>query len=108
MTYRLSRSIQVCLPGPLFDNVQLDFEAASIKELVQLCSHPESIVRADAACSIGDRLRCNELDGLDDDAQSALCGLLQDEFPVALEAAIALAEVQEPQAASVLPFCRQT
>lgn len=81
----------------------IDFDGASIPELVDYIRGEIPELRGDAACALGDRLRTRELHRLDSDVQNMLADLLDDPYPlVRLEAAIALAEVQDSRATRLL------
>lgn len=80
-----------------------ELDGASLPELTAYLHSDDPAVRADAACSIGDRLRSREIDTIDASLQGALAKRLHDDvFEVAFEAAMALAEVQNPAAFAVL------
>jgi HEAT repeat protein len=80
---------------------QLD--GASIPQLLEFLHSNAAQLRCDAACALGDRLRTRELVTLDDAVRERLIALLQDAvLGVRFEAAIALAEAQDPHATAVL------
>lgn len=82
---------------------KIDFDGASIPELVGYMESDTAELRGDAACALGDRLRTRELYRLDSNVQNTLAGLLDDPYPlVRLEAAIALAEVHDSRATRLL------
>lgn len=81
----------------------IDYDGASIPELMSLLEGPDAPERADAACALGDRLRTREIPGFDPPVQAKLVQLLDDPVPmVRLEAAIALAEAHDRRATSLL------
>ena len=81
----------------------VDFDTASLEELLALLDHESPYVRADAACVFGDRLRTREIDGLPTTVKSRLVEMLDDrEVLPRVEAAITLAEVHDPRATSIL------
>ena len=89
--------------APEEPEASIDFEGASLNSLTLLLKDPSPAVQADAACALGDRLRTGELRGLSDHHRTLLVELIASApFPVQLEAAIALAEVQDPQGTPVL------
>jgi HEAT repeat protein len=80
-----------------------DLIKASLNDLHCFLSADDARLRADAACSLGDRLRGGELTELPDDTQEKLAAQLEDEDRFArLEAAIALVEVKDRRATPVL------
>ncbi|MCK5689788.1 HEAT repeat domain-containing protein [Myxococcota bacterium] len=88
-------------PGQTFHGP--DPESASLDELREYFKAEHQVVRADAACAIGDRLRTKELTALEPPLQEELAALLKDDdFLVRLEAAIALAEVHDSRATEIL------
>jgi len=73
-----------------------DFEGASLSSLAKFLLDPSPQVAGDAACTLGDRLRTGELSGLPSVHRSSLIQLIETApFPVQLEAAITLAELQD-------------
>jgi HEAT repeat protein len=79
------------------------YDGASIPELCDLLKSEAADERADAACALGDRVRCREVTALEPNVVEALVLLLQDEVPlVQFEAAMALAEVHEKRATELL------
>lgn len=85
------------------DGPALDYDGASIPELLALMDSDDPGARADAACAIGDRLRTREIPDIDVTVRDRLAALLSDSVPmVKLEAAIALAEARDPRATSLL------
>ncbi len=81
----------------------LDFDTASLDELLGCLTHEQFLVRADAACALGDRLRTRELVTLDEPLRMRLRRLLDDrEVLPRVEAAITLAELQDPEATPIL------
>jgi HEAT repeat protein len=86
---------------PGYDPLELD--GAPLPVLVELMSSPEAGERSDAACAVGDRLRSRELLELEGPVREHLAGLLRDPVgTVRFEAAMALAEAQDPRATEVL------
>jgi HEAT repeat protein len=80
-----------------------EFDSAPLARLEELLSDPQPLVRADAACALGDRLRTREVDALAPPLQSRLAELLDDaEVVVRFEAAVALAEAHDKRATSLL------
>lgn len=79
------------------------YDGASIPELTQLLSSGDPSERADAACALGDRLRCREVGRLEPAVVDAIALRLEDEVPmVQFEAAIALAEAHDRRATELL------
>jgi HEAT repeat protein len=88
-------------PGPTPPAPEL--EGATVATLAGLLADGRPGVRADAACSLGDRLRSRELDGLDTAVHEQLAALLDDpEVMVRFEAAVALAELHDHRATALL------
>lgn len=82
---------------------EFDYDGASLPELMELLDSEDASGRADAACAVGDRLRTKELLELDDAVREKLAERVEDPVPmVKLEAAIALAEVQDRRATALL------
>ena len=78
-------------------------DRASVPELLEFLTSEVPRERADAACALGDRLRCHEVSTLDPPVIEAMAALLEDPvFPVRLEAAIALAEARDQRATDFL------
>ncbi|MEL6546809.1 MAG: HEAT repeat domain-containing protein [Myxococcota bacterium] len=81
----------------------IDYDGASMPELMELMSGEDPGARADAACAIGDRLRTREIGTVDSTVRDRLAALLEDPVPmVKLEAAIALAEAKDTRATDLL------
>ena len=79
------------------------FAEASLPTLLSLLTVGDPDDRADAACTLGDRLRTGEVDHLDPTACAALAHSLDDVSPIVrFEAAIALAEAHDARAMGVL------
>lgn len=80
-----------------------ELDGASIPTLLNYMDSEHPQLRADAACALGDRLRAREVQALDPPVQATLVNLLQDKnYPVRLEAAIALAELHDGAALETL------
>lgn len=80
-----------------------ELDGASLPTLLEYLNSDRPQTRADAACALGDRLRAHELEGLDAPWRERLEMLLHDgPFVVRFEAAIALAELHDPCAVTVL------
>ena len=80
-----------------------DLNLASLPVLQDLLTHEDPALRADAVCALGDRIRSGEEKELSLTLRESMGKLLCDGVPlVRLEAAIALAEVQDHRATSVL------
>ncbi len=80
-----------------------DYDGASVPELHELLGHDDPLVQSDAACALGDRLRTGELDTLDPPVIETLRKLIGfPSFIVQFEAAITLAELQDPTATELL------
>ena len=80
-----------------------ELDGASIPTLFDYMHSEHPQLRADAACALGDRLRAREVLALDAPVHAHLVHLLQDaNYPVRLEAAIALAEVHDGEALETL------
>lgn len=81
----------------------VDFENASLHSLAQLLSGEDPSHQADAACTLGDRIRSGELELLPQTCLEGLIHLVQGApFTVQLEAAITLSELQDPRGTPVL------
>lgn len=81
----------------------IDFDGASLPQLAEWFESDEANTRADAACALGDRLRTQELPGLETSLREKLAKLINDPVRIVqLEAAIALAEVGDRRATPVL------
>lgn len=92
-------------PPPPDADPEHEYDRASIPTLLGILADDEISPgqRSDAACALGDRLRCKEIPGFDADVMTALESCLTDPvFSVQFEAAIALAEAQNPLATPVL------
>ncbi|MEK7703766.1 MAG: HEAT repeat domain-containing protein [Myxococcota bacterium] len=84
-------------------SVGIDFDGATLRELMDLFASEVPRERANAACAIGDRLRARELDVLGAEECGALAQLLEDATKgVRFEAAMALAEAHDRRATQVL------
>ncbi len=71
--------------------------------LLEHLQSPNPLERADAACAIGDRLRCKEIHSLDPEVHNTLLMLLKDRVKeVQFEAAITLAQIQDNHALDIL------
>ena len=80
-----------------------ELDGASLPALAAYLRSDQPGVRADAACSIGDRLRSREIHEIDASLREQLEDLLHDPvFEVGFEAAIALAEIKHTAAFDVL------
>ena len=80
-----------------------ELDGASLPALAAYLQSDQPAVRADAACSIGDRLRSREIADIDAPLRAQLEALLHDPvFEVGFEAAIALAEIHHLAAFDVL------
>lgn len=80
-----------------------ELDGASLPELRSYLDHDSPVVRADAVCALGDRLRAREVRRLEPDVLNEMAALLTDEVPmVQFEAAVALAEAQDKRASEVL------
>ena len=81
----------------------LECDGASIPTLLEYLGHADASYRCDAACALGDRLRCQEIVAFDAPVQEKLATLLHDAmWGVRLEAAIALAEAHDTRATDTL------
>ncbi len=82
-----------------------DLDGAPLPVLLELLSSADPHERADAACSLGDRLRTRELTTLERADADRLAALLADAVPlVRFECAIALAELHDSRALGVLTW----
>ncbi len=82
-----------------------EYERASIPTLLNVLSDTATTPdeRGDAACALGDRLRCKEIAEFEPHVLQALLNTLDHPvFAVRFEAAIALAEAQHSQATAIL------
>ena len=80
-----------------------EFDGASVPELMEHMRDAEPSRRADAACALGDRLRCREIRQLDGAVLDRLAELLGDDVPmVQFEAAMAMAEARDHRATELL------
>ncbi|MBN1962154.1 MAG: HEAT repeat domain-containing protein [Deltaproteobacteria bacterium] len=87
----------------MVDSTEIDFDGASLPVLFELLNRPQSQIRADAACAIGDRLRTCELQQLEVHMQEKLAQMLADEAAaVRFEAAITLALAKDKRATDEL------
>jgi HEAT repeat protein len=81
----------------------VDFENASLHSLTALLTGDDPHHQADAACTLGDRLRSGELEALPQACLEGLVHLVQGApFTVQLEAAITLSELQDTRGTPVL------
>ncbi len=81
----------------------IDFENASLHSLAELLKGDDPHHQADAACTLGDRIRSGELEILPQACLEELIHLVQGApFAVQLEAAITLSELQDPRGTPVL------
>ncbi|HSI06550.1 MAG: HEAT repeat domain-containing protein [Myxococcota bacterium] len=83
--------------------VTIDFDGASLPELVALMHSEHAQARADAATAIGDRLRTRELDVMPPDIHELIVDLLGDPVPIVrFEAAMTLAEAHDQRGTDLL------
>ncbi|MED5465038.1 MAG: HEAT repeat domain-containing protein [Myxococcota bacterium] len=81
----------------------IDFENASLHSLAELLKGDDPHHQADAACTLGDRIRSGELEILPQACLEELIHLVQGApFAVQLEAAITLSELQDPRGTPIL------
>ena len=80
-----------------------ELDGAPLPVLLELFASDDAHERADAACAVGDRLRCREIVTLDPATLEQLVQLLQDPAaPVRFEAAIAIALTHDARATAPL------
>jgi HEAT repeat protein len=79
------------------------YDGAPLPVLRELLGSDDPRQRADAACTLGDRLRTHEIAALERELHERLAALLADAVPmVRFEAAIALAEARDARATPIL------